>query len=210
MNFPICVRCSRPVLELRGQHMLLDSYLITDGSPPDGDVGPWHVSCLEASSAGTSWFPALARNYTTVRGYRALVDTGGWQVMENPRTGEVLALDRRGPVLSLLFNAAPVRLVAGGAAYRVVELEYGLQLGNAAWTQEIQAALKTRGEYSILELARGLAIEPQLSHAALLTEAAFHFDEALEPEWDPLFVLAPVEYQVFVPSELFAYVRIRS
>jgi hypothetical protein len=209
VNLATCVGCGLPVLELRGQFTLFDSYLIENGHPPEADVGHWHVTCLRAAGVGARWAPVLIRNYTSVRGYRVLAETAAWSVVENPRTAEVLALDQHGTFSSLMFQAAPHRLVPGGGAYQVREAEYGLDVGNVTWGEEIQTALRTQGRYSIQELARGLGIEAKLSHPEMLADAAFRYDDATEEEWGPMFVLAPVEYQVFVPSEWFPYVRIK-
>jgi hypothetical protein len=209
MSLATCVGCGLPVLELRGQFTLLDSYLIEGGHPPEADVGHWHISCLQAAGVGARWAQVLVQNYTSVRGYRVLGETAAGCVIENPRTGEVLAIDQHGTGSSLMFQAAPHRLVPGGGAYQLREVEYGLDVGNVTWSQEIQTALRAQGSYSILDLARGLGIEAKLSHPELLADAAFRYDEELEEEWGPMFVLAPVEYQVFVPGEWFPYVRIK-
>jgi hypothetical protein len=178
------------VLELRGQHTVLPAYLISGGSPPADTAGSWHLRCLEDEPAGGLWQQAKVRNYLDVRRYDLVADTGGWTVVRNPNTGETLALGEHGEVLALEPNL-----------HRVTEREYGLEHDEPI-VSEIQAFLRAFGTYPLLALAERLGITDRLSHPELLGDAVFRLDEELESEWTPSFVLAPVDYAVYVPEPL--------
>jgi hypothetical protein len=202
MRPPSCVACDLPVLELRGQFTVLQPYLIEHGVPPSETAGAWHLPCLESSSVGQLWHQAKLRSYVNVRGYELLARTSRWSVVRNPRTREVLALGAGGDTLAL--GTVPARPVVGGAVELVTEPSYGLEYDPPV-IREIQQGLRATGRYAVRAVADRLGIGDRLAHPDLLDGAAFRLDAELEPEWLPQYVLAAVDYPVFVPDELAPY-----
>lgn len=204
---PVCIGCGVPVFELDGQLVMLDSYLIHERFPSGAGAGAWHTDCLERSSCGRDWHVALARSYLSVRGYTKRVETEGFLVVENPRTREVLALDRRGPVQQLRFDPGASQVVEGGAAFLTTTREYGLHV-EASLAHALATDLRARRTLPLLTVADRLVPSPRVVRPELANDACFVFDEALAEEWMPGFVLAQVVYRVFVPSELIAYTTV--
>lgn len=202
MRPPSCVACRLPVLELRGQFTVLQPYLIEHDVPPPESAGAWHVTCLRLSLVGERWYQARLRSYVEIRGYELLARTGGWSVVRNPRTREVLALGADGDTLAL--DTAPARQIPGGAVHLVTEPSYGLEYDPPV-IREVQSGLRATGRFPVRALADRLGIGDRLAHPDLLETAAFRLDAELEPEWTPQFVLAVVDYPVFVPDELAPY-----
>lgn len=203
MRLPTCVACALPVLELRGQYTLLDSFLIQNGVPPAATAGTYHSTCLATSAAGPAWGKALVRSFVGTRGFEQLAQTAEWTVARNPRTRDTVALGANGVTLSLGFTGAR-RTVPGGAVFAVSEREYMLEW-DVPLVDGLQRDLRAQGRALVLDLADQLGIRNRLAHPELLVDAAFRLDPALEPDWRPGFVWAPVDYQVFVPDALLAW-----
>lgn len=213
MFAPRCVACGLPVIELRGQHDVLAAYVVESGTAPLDSAGSWHTACLTASPAGELWHLALRHSYLDVRGYRLLADTENWTVVQNPNTGEVLALGRQGSTLGLSsipgLRATPSATPsAGGTSYRARVYEYNLDPGDEQLTTRIQQELRDTGRYPVLDLAEAWGIRERLSHPEVLADAAFRLDPEVEPEWTPHSVIAAVEHGVFVPAELTPHLRL--
>jgi hypothetical protein len=209
MSAPRCVACRLPVIELRGQHDVLAAYVVQAGTAPLDSAGSWHTGCLTASPAGELWHLALRHSYLDVRGYRLLADTENWTVVQNPNTGEVLALGRQGSTLGLSgipgLRATPS---GDGTGYRARVYEYNLEPGDEQLTTRIQQQLRDAGRYPVLDLAEAWGIRERLSHPEVLADAAFRLDPEVEPEWTTRSVIAAVEHGVFVPAELTRYLQL--
>jgi hypothetical protein len=192
------------VLELVGQSATLPSYLIDAGSPPPETAGTWHLSCLQSRRVGDQWFRALERSHLGVRQYVPVARTPDWTVIRNPRSGEVLALNRGGGTLPLHGHGPVFGTLTGGRAFRVREAMYWLE-----WDQPviagIQDHLRRTGSVPVLDVAGQLGIDDRLSHRDLLVAGMFRLDEELVPEWRSTVVGAAVEYPVHLPDELAAY-----
>src|SRR5437868_3935458 len=113
MKLRECIGCGRPVLELRGQFALLDSFYVDDDAPLLESAGAWHARCLVDSPYGEAWFAAKRRNFVSVRRYEEVAALADWTVLRNRNTREMLALARTGMSLSLSFSKRP-RPVADG------------------------------------------------------------------------------------------------
>jgi hypothetical protein len=205
MRLPTCVACGLPVLELRGQYTKLDSFLIQGGVPPVASAGTYHSSCLAASPVGPAWGAALVKSFVGTRGFERLAQADEWTVVRNPRTSDTVALGANGVTLALGF-AGHAREVPGGAAFAVTEREYALEW-DAPLVDDIQRGLRAQRRVAVLEIADQLGIRDRLAHPELLVDAAFQLDPALEPDWRPGFVWAPVEYRVFVPAALIPWAK---
>lgn len=203
MRLPTCVACGLPVLELRGQYTLLDSYLIQGGVPPAATAGTYHSSCLAASAVGPAWGAALVKSFVGTRGFERLAHDDEWTVVRNPRTRDTVALGSNGVTLALGFTGDR-REVPGGVSFAVSEREYALEW-DAPLVDGIQRDLRAKQRVAVLEVADQLGIRDRLSYPELLVDAAFRLDPALEPDWRPGFVWAPVDYRVFVPAALLPW-----
>jgi hypothetical protein len=210
MKTPICVYCEACVLELDGQFEKLDSYFIDDPLL-ENTVGWWHASCLSQSDFGLPWFEARLRNFRDVRGYRSVVDTGSWTVVEHARTREVLALGRNGLLLDLSVQGGRARPVEGGAVYPVASNEFNIDLtgysGGEAAIAVMQAALVDTGSYPIADLLQQLGVADRVMHPPVLEAAVFRFDGSLRRYFGSATMSAQAEYGVFIPSELHAHLR---
>lgn len=205
MKLRDCVGCGRPVLELRGQFTLLNSFYIDGGVPPVESAGEWHLACLHESTYGETWYAARRRNFVDVRKYEVVLENEGWTVTRNPRTRETVALARSGDSLSLVFTDARPRRVSGGAVYRVDE-EYNLELADRDAFRAIQDTLSTVGSLPLLAVMEVIGIGDRVVHAEALEESMFRVDDELRDEWRPTFVSARADYGVFVPADLEPFV----
>lgn len=208
MRLHDCIGCARPVIELRGQFSLLNSYYVNDGVPPIESSGEWHSKCLHESPYGEAWFEARKANYLSVRGYEVTADLGAWVVVRSPRTRETIALSSAGDSISLVFGRNRPQLEAAGAVYKVKE-EYNLELSDRAAMAAIQSALTSEGTYPLLSVVSLLGIEDRMVHIEALSDGVLRFDRALKRDWSSFAVSVQVEYGVFVPAELTAYVQVK-
>jgi hypothetical protein len=205
MKLRECIGCGRPVLELRGQFTLLNSFYINDGVPPVESAGEWHLSCLHGSGYGAAWYEARRRNFVDIRKYDVILESEAWTVTRNPRTREPVALSPSGDSLLLVFAEARPRPVPGGAIYRVDE-EYNLELDDREAIKAIQGTLSTVGAFPLLAVMEVLGIADRVVHAEALEEGMLRVDHELRGEWQPGFVSARADYGVFVPAELEPHV----
>ena len=67
-----CFICQRPVLELHGQHMRFDAWMLTAGDEAleENAVGSVHCTCLSQSAWGAFWSFRQRRYWLEQRGYR--------------------------------------------------------------------------------------------------------------------------------------------
>jgi hypothetical protein len=202
MRLASCVHCELPVLELRGQVAVLDSYYISDGEPPPTSAGWWHARCLADSEVAAAWYEARLRNHRDVRGLRPLGQLDHWTVVRHPRTGEVLAFGRRGELLSLPLGRKGARRVDGGAVYPVVDGEYHLELGDAGLVETIQDGLTSNGTFPLTVLIDRLGVGDKVAHSEALERGVLRFDRKLRRDWTRWSVSMSVEYGLFVPAEL--------
>jgi hypothetical protein len=162
-------------------------------------AGSWHLSCLSGVPAAAEWGQAVVQNYTAVRHYDIVGRTPDWTVIRSPRTGEVLALGRRGAILPL--TGSGVRPSAVPGALRVYEPMYWLE-----WDQpviaEIQARLRRSRTMPVVAVAELLGCAQRLTDREWLTDSVFRLDDALVEDWRATAVGAAVEYAVRLPAEL--------
>jgi hypothetical protein len=211
MSLARCVVCGLPVLELKGEYANLDSFYIQDDGPPADTAGQWHALCLAKSSVARSWHDVRVNNFRDVRGYVLLARLPSWTLLEHSRTREVLAFGHDGRLLNLsLGGKSKARKVAGGAVYPVELPEYHLRLEqsseNAALIASIQEALSAKKEYPLPLLVDALSINDRIMHPVALERGRLLFERRLRRSWESDTVSVVIEYGVFVPDELEAFV----
>jgi hypothetical protein len=201
-----CVGCLLPVLSLRGQFTLLDSFYLEPGGPDPETCGEWHTKCLAASPHGPSWYTARTRNYLEARSYEKVVETENWSVLRDARTKEPIAFSRDGDLLSLVFSKRKARSVLGGNIYSIEEKEHNLELSDPEIVRIVQKGLAEAKKFSLLTLCELLHIVERLNHPEALEGGVLHFSRGLQRYWSATYISAPWEYGVFVPEELSKYV----
>jgi hypothetical protein len=206
MRLANCNDCELPVLELRGQVAVLDSYYISEGKPPATSAGWWHARCLADSAVASAWYEARLRNHCDVRGLRPLNQLDHWTIVRHPRTGEVLAFGRRGELIPLSLERKGARRVDGGAVYPIVDDEYHLGLGDEALVQSIKDGLLSDGTYALPVLIDQLGIGDKVTHPVALERGVVRFDRKLHRDWTRWSVSASVEYGLFIPVELEPFI----
>jgi hypothetical protein len=88
---------SRPA----GPDGMLSSYLSVEGVPPVDTAGAWHLSCLASEPVAVQWGLASVHSFVQVRRFDRVARVAGWTVVDNPRSGNRLALGDFGAVLAL-------------------------------------------------------------------------------------------------------------
>lgn len=116
-----CRGCELPVLELRGQVAVLDSYYISGGQPPETTAGRVACAMPLRVSGRRRMVRGPAAQPRDVRGLRPLAELERGTVVRHPRTGEALAFGRGGELLSMPLERKGARSVDGGAVYPVFE-----------------------------------------------------------------------------------------
>jgi hypothetical protein len=201
-----CVGCSLPVLSLRGQFTLLDSFYLEPGGPDPETCGEWHTKCLTASPHGPSWHTARIRNFLEARSYEKVAETENWSVLRDARTKESVAFSREGDLLSLVFSKRKTRAVLGGNIYNIEEKEHNLELADPEIVRIVQKGLVEEKSFPLLTLCELLHIAERLNHPEALEGGVLHFSRGLQRYWSATYISAPWEYGVFVPEELKKYV----
>jgi hypothetical protein len=198
-----CPSCGLRVLELEGQFSLLNSFYINNDSPPAETAGWWHARCLAESDVATLWYEARLRNFRDVRRYQTVAEYAQWTVMQEPNRKKLLALGRRGQVLSLSRGRRKrVRVTDGGCIYSKTEEMFHFELGDVDLVHSIQEQLLSYGRYPLLDVLNAVGIADKLIHHEALEHGAFLFDKQLYQDWNIRSTSAGVEYGVFVPAEL--------
>lgn len=207
MKLSSCQGCGKPVLELEGQFSVLDSLYIHNGFPPPETSGWWHARCLSESEAGSAWYEARLRNFRDVRRYQVVADYPQWTVLRGPNRGNLLAFGRRGELLNLSRgNRKLARPIEGGRLYPKIEETFHLELDDLDLVQAIQEGLRSVGSHPLPAVLNAMGIADRVVHPEAIEHGAFHFDKALQHDWDRRFVSARLEYDVFVPTELEPHV----
>jgi hypothetical protein len=205
MRLPECIGCSMPLLELCGQFEMLSPYYVNGGVPSVETIGEWHTKCLSESLHGEEWFLARRNNYVSVRGYREVANAGDWFVIRSSHRQETIALSRTGASLSLEFPRQRPLQIAGGVVYRVKEI-YNLELSDRGDVSSIQGALIDNGVYPLVDLITLLGIEDRMVNIEALRDGVLRYDRSLKRSWGAFAIAVQMEYGVFVPAEINAYV----
>ncbi|MBB5874585.1 hypothetical protein F4553_008019 [Allocatelliglobosispora scoriae] len=197
MRLMSCVACGRPVLDLPGQTVMLEPYAAVAGVPPVSTAGAWHLSCLASDPAAEQWGHAHVHSVVQVRRFDLIARVPEWAVVENPRTGDRLALGRLGAIVALRGRG----ITTAPAGLRVTVSEYWLE-----WDQpviaRIQAELRSSGAAAVLDVADLLGIRDRLTSPHTLADSAFRADSELIEEWTPTAVGAALDIAVALPPEL--------
>lgn len=207
MIAPRCTSCGRPVLELRGQFAFFDSFLISNGEPPEDTAGAYHLPCLAAAGIAARWHAAVIRSLVDVRRHTVLGRAVGWVAVRSPN-GDPSAISPDGVVLPLRFRTRG-KAVDGGTAFAVHEREYNLELEDTAAIGKLQAALRSDGRISLAATFEALGIADCLVRPDLQADSAFVLDDPDAAEdWSPRFVCAAVTYTVWLPDAVAAFARV--
>jgi hypothetical protein len=200
MRLMSCVSCGLPVLDLPGQTVMLQPYLSADGVPPVDTAGQWHLSCLAVQPVAEQWGEAHLQSFVQVRRFDPIARVAGWTVVDNPRTGDRLALGDLGAILELRgrgLNPVP-------AGLQVTQHEYWLE-----WDQpviaRIQEQLRLSGTVGVLDVAGLLGVGDRLIEAATLPDSVFRADPELTEEWTPTAVGARLDAVLALPPELLSF-----
>jgi hypothetical protein len=143
------------------------------------------------------WGQAHVHSFVQVRRFDPVARIAGWTVVDNPRTGDRLALGELGAVLALRgrgIQSVPVGL-------RVTELEYWLE-----WDQpviaRIQEELRRSGTVGVLEVAELMGIGHRLIEPAALSDSVLRPHPELTEDWTPTAVGATLDVVLALPTEL--------
>jgi hypothetical protein len=204
MKLRECIGCERPILELRGQFALLDSFYVDDDETLLESAGAWHARCLLDSPYGEAWFVAKRRNFVSVRRYEEVAELPECSVLRNPNTREMLAVQRTGMLLSLSFSNRP-RRVADGFVGTVSE-EYNLELADRDAIEAIQDALSGPGSFPLLALFEILGISDRVVHPEALERSVLRYARDTPGRRSRNFVCVRAEYGVFVAAALEPYI----
>lgn len=122
MAMPTCFECKLPVLGLRGQDTMLDTYYLTSSDQDilDADAfGDCHLICLATSKWIERWIVALRRNFEGVRRFRLLSSGPAW-IYKVQTTAELFVVYPTGRVEQL--EPRTIRAVeAGDSKIDIVE-----------------------------------------------------------------------------------------
>jgi hypothetical protein len=207
MKLAPCKHCGDPVLELEGQFSKLDSLYVKNDFPPPETAGWWHASCLADSEIALAWYEVRLRNFRDVRRYQLVADYPQWTVLRDPNRGKILALGRKGEILSLSRGSRKAgRPVEGGHVYPKVEEEYHLELDDSELVRKIQEGLLDAGAFPLSAVLEGMGISNRIVHLEAIENGAFHLDRALQDNWDNNFVSARLQYGVFIPAEIDTHI----
>jgi hypothetical protein len=185
MDLAACVACGAPVLELEGQFDKLDSYFISDGSPPGESAGWWHLSCLRASDVGPAWQAARLRNYRDVRKLTVVAEPPGWVVLGDAR-GKRLAIGATGELVDLsIARGRVLRKVDDGVVFARVDDGFYVELAHS---------FEPSTEYPLSALLVSLGTADRVVDPIALEGGTFRFDRRGAS--------ARLEYGVFIPRAL--------
>jgi hypothetical protein len=208
MKLRSCPWCVKPVLELRGQIEILDSYYCSPDEGPDVSTsGAWHSRCLLEADLGEPWFRARVENRLTIRDYAEIFRNSQWVVLFHPRSRSVEAFANSGQSLSLSKCQRRLRSVGGGAVHLVREADYNLELSSKTTISTVQEALLSEGTYPLPELLEAMDIHDRVLHPEAIAGAELIYDRSFRRGWTPNHVEMAMEYGVFVPTELEPFVR---
>ncbi|GIH05398.1 hypothetical protein Rhe02_34650 [Rhizocola hellebori] len=200
MRLMSCLACGLPVLDLPGQTVMLQPYMSVAGVPPVDTAGAWHLSCLAMEPVAMQWGLAHVNSFVEVRRFDPVARIPGWTVVDNPRTGDRLALGELGAVLTV----RGLGIHSDAVGLRVTELEYWLE-----WDKPVIARIQTEllgsGTVGVLEVAELLGIRDRLVEPAALADSVFRLNSELTEEWIPTAVGATLDAVVALPAELIAY-----
>lgn len=122
MAMPTCFECKLPVLGLRGQDTMLDTYYLTSSDQDilDADAfGDCHLICLATSKWIERWIVALRRNFEGVRRFPLLSSEPAW-IYKVQTTAELFVVYPTGRVEQL--EPRTIRAVeAGDSKIDIVE-----------------------------------------------------------------------------------------
>jgi hypothetical protein len=176
---------------------MLEPYVAGAGVPPANSAGAWHLGCLAGDPVAEQWGQAHVHSFVRVRRFDLVARVPEWTVVDNPRTGDRLALGRLGAILALRGRG----ITAVPEGLRVSVFEYWLE-----WDQlviaRVQAELRNSGIARVLEVAGLLGIGDRLTKPETLAHSVFRVNPELLEEWTPTAVGAALDVVMVLPPEL--------
>ncbi len=122
MAMPICFECNLPVLGLRGQDTMLDTYYLSSSDQDIIDAnafGDCHLICLATSRWIDRWILAVRRNFEDVRRFSLLSSVPAW-IYKVETTAELFVVYPTGRI-ELLEPRTIQTIEAGASKIDIIE-----------------------------------------------------------------------------------------
>ncbi len=209
-----CFQCGDPVLDLRGQDIVLPPYYLRpEPSPPDQEVldarayGYAHLRCFVGSRWGPFWAERTRENLEGVRHFPVVLESDDLVLLRHEvlSTRDTIAIGKDGYYASFGDDGIRARRPTPGGALIPVRHELNLEVtGLGAFADEIVRALRRGRSYALLGLIDGLGLRRRLWSEAAVADGRLeprpHGDQ--DDDDGELWIEAVADYHKFVPHDI--------
>ncbi len=209
-----CFQCGDPVLDLRGQDIVLPTYYLRpQPSAPDQEVldaqayGYAHLRCFVGSRWGRLWADRTRENLEGVRHFRVVFESDDLVLLRHEAlsTRDTIAIAGDGYYAAFADNGIRARRPTSGGALIPVRHEFNLEVtGRGAFADEIVRALRQGRSYPLLGLIDGLGLRRRLWSEAAVADGRLEPRPDVEEDDDDgeLWIEAVADYHKFVPDDI--------
>ncbi len=212
-RLPPCFQCGDPVLDLRGQDIVLPTYYLRPPpSPPDEEVldaqayGYAHLRCFVGSRWGPLWAARTRENMEGVRHFPVVLESDDLVLLRHEvlSTRDTIAIGSDGYYASFADDGIRARRPTPGGALIPVRHELNLEVtGRGAFADEIVGALRQGRSFPLLGLIDGLGLRRRLWSEAAVADGRLEPRPDVEDDDDgELWIEAIADYHKFVPDDI--------
>ncbi len=213
-----CFQCGDSVLDLRGQDIVLPTYLLRpEPSRRDQEVlearayGYVHLRCFVGSRWARLWAERIRENLEGVRLFPVVFESDGLVLLRHEVLSirDTIVIGTDGYYASFGDVGIRARRPTPGGALIPVRHEFNLEVtGWGAFAEDIVRALQEGRSYPLLGLIEGLGLRHRLWSEAAVVDGRLEPRPGVEEDDDDgeLWIEAVALYDTFVPDHVLSRV----